>query len=156
MLREDCWFLSHRDTIGSCPLPSWNYGSRYRPIKPPRHCSFSSVKATILLVRAELESEPGQRGEVPTAEVPSLSSFFSSSNNRLTKWPLRSFLPILLRRTILHPRVVRNKYAICSNLTLFSELFSHVGLDIRSIRVIRFGLFGFVKFRVLKNKNWNF
>jgi hypothetical protein len=31
-----------------------------------------------------------------------------------------------------------------------------VGLGIRSIRVIRFGLFGFVKFRVLKNENRNF
>jgi hypothetical protein len=31
-----------------------------------------------------------------------------------------------------------------------------VGLGIRSIRVIRFGLFGFVKFRVLKNGNRNF
>jgi hypothetical protein len=30
-----------------------------------------------------------------------------------------------------------------------------LGLGIRSIRVIRFGLFGFVKFRVLKNKNQN-
>jgi hypothetical protein len=33
---------------------------------------------------------------------------------------------------------------------------STVGLGIRSIRVIRFGLFGFVKFRVLKNENRNF
>jgi hypothetical protein len=31
-----------------------------------------------------------------------------------------------------------------------------LGLGIRSIRVIRFGLFGFVKFRVLKNENQNF
>jgi hypothetical protein len=31
-----------------------------------------------------------------------------------------------------------------------------VGLGIRSIRVIRFGLFGFVKFRVLKSENRNF
>jgi hypothetical protein len=31
-----------------------------------------------------------------------------------------------------------------------------LGLGIRSIRVIRFGLFGFVKFRVLKNENRNF
>jgi hypothetical protein len=31
-----------------------------------------------------------------------------------------------------------------------------VGLGILSIRVIRFGLFGFVKFRVLKNENRNF
>jgi hypothetical protein len=33
---------------------------------------------------------------------------------------------------------------------------THLGLGIRSIRVIRFGLFGFVKFRVLKNENRNF
>jgi hypothetical protein len=31
-----------------------------------------------------------------------------------------------------------------------------LGLGIRSIRVIRFGIFGFVKFRVLKNENRNF
>jgi hypothetical protein len=33
---------------------------------------------------------------------------------------------------------------------------TRIGLGIRSIRVIRFGLFGFVKFRVLKNENRNF
>jgi hypothetical protein len=33
---------------------------------------------------------------------------------------------------------------------------ARLGLGIQSIRVIRFGLFGFVKFRVLKNENQNF
>jgi hypothetical protein len=33
---------------------------------------------------------------------------------------------------------------------------TQLGLGIRSIRVIRFGLFGFVKFRVFKNENRNF
>jgi hypothetical protein len=42
---------------------------------------------------------------------------------------------------------------ISSDVRLDTRL---VGLGIRSIRVIRFGLFGFVKFRVLKNENRNF
>jgi hypothetical protein len=35
-------------------------------------------------------------------------------------------------------------------------LMASLGLGIWSIWVIRFGLFGFVKFRVLKNENRNF
>jgi hypothetical protein len=31
-----------------------------------------------------------------------------------------------------------------------------IGLGIRSIRVIRFSLFGFLKFQVMKNENQNF
>jgi hypothetical protein len=40
---------------------------------------------------------------------------------------------------------------------MLSYLFrsERLGLGIRFIRVIRFGLFGFVKFRVLKNENQN-
>ena len=48
-------------------------------------------------------------------------------------------------------------YSWCAGLrVLRRRTATRVGLGIRSIRVIRFGLFGFVKFRVLKNENRNF
>jgi hypothetical protein len=47
--------------------------------------------------------------------------------------------------------------SICRGVVWDVEVdFAKVGLGIRSIRVIRFGLFGFMKFQVLKNENQNF
>jgi hypothetical protein len=47
--------------------------------------------------------------------------------------------------------------SICRGVVWDVEVdFAKVGLGIQSIRVICFGLFGFLKFRVLKNENQNF
>jgi hypothetical protein len=71
-----------------------------------------------------------------------------------TWWETLIFLVLL--KVQLQCGLLFSQGILVPNLPWFLLRNLHLGLGIRSIRVIRFGLFGFVKFWVLKNENRNF